>query len=376
MRLPPLLHARVCAAADAARAGTLPVAGPGVRGAAPPDAAAVDAALLKHLRRTLAAERAAAAAVPDHADGDAAPGTAADAPPPAAPPAVDETPRGRSVGELRIPASAASLPSLDGANNGALQLRTVLAASVGGRSASVSTVEHLLAALEACGVDNAAVEAQGSGEAPILDGSAAPWVEAIAGAGVTLARGSRGGPPRARRALRLAAPLTVGDGESYVSYVPGPVTRLTAGIDFMPHTPVIGRQWASWCPSSDAHFYVAVAAARTFTTMPQLRAARAAGLIRGGSLDCALVADGRRWVNAPERVRAEPATHKLLDLLGDVALAAAPGQAGLPLGHITAYRAGHALHARFVAALAAAARDAPPSAWVAVPRRGDNGGGG
>jgi UDP-3-O-acyl N-acetylglucosamine deacetylase len=341
-----------------------------VSGAAAPDASAVDAALLKHLRRTLAAERAAAAAPEDgdgDADADAGVGMHA-APPDAAPDGADEAPHGSAAGELRIPASAASLPSLS-ANAGALQLRTVLSASARGRTASVSTVEHLLAALEACGVDNARIEAQGSGEAPILDGSAARWVEAIALAGVKPARGRRGGQPRARRALRLSAPLCVGDGEAFVSYIPGPLTRLSVGIDFTPHAAIIGRQWATWCPFSDAHFYAAVAPARTFTPMPQLRAAREAGLIRGGSLDCALVADGTRWVNPPERMAAEPATHKLLDLLGDVALAATPGQAGLPLGHITAYRAGHALHARFVAALAAAARDAPPSAWVAVPPR-------
>lgn len=234
-------------------------------------------------------------------------------------------------------------------------------------SPSVSTVEHLLAALEACGVDNARVEAQGSGEMPILDGSAALWVEAIAQAGVTAARGRRGGPPRPRRALQLSRPLAVGDGDAFVAYVPGPVARLTVGIDFAAHAPVIDRQWFTWCPATDAHFYSAVAPARTFTTRGLLAEARCAGLVRGGSLECALVADGHAWVNPPQRVAAEPCRHKLLDLVGDLALAAAPGHAGVPLGHVTAYKAGHALHARFVAALVDAAASEGDGAWVAPP---------
>ena len=113
-----------------------------------------------------------------------------------------------------------------------------------------------------------------------------------------------------------------------------------------------------------------MAPARTFATAAGVCAVQAAGLARGGSLACALVADNGAWLNAateahgPLRLRNEPAAHKLLDLLGDVALAARPGHAGLPLGTVTAFRAGHALHARFVAALAAAAEEEGDDAWV------------
>ncbi len=322
-------------------------------GAASPSLAAVDAALVRQLRRTLSAQRG----LPPDGDGDgdaaaaAAAATSADAAPDE--PACVGTPR-----EVRIRACAASLSSAPAA---ATPLRTVLAS----RGRAVATVEHLLAALEACGVDNARVESQGSGEVPILDGSAAPFVEAIALAGVAPARARRGGRTRARLALRLAAPVCVGDGDAFVAYVPGPVTRLSVGVDFPDE--VIGRQWVTWAPGADAHFYGAVAPARTFTTRALLAAARAAGLVRGGTLRCALVADGDRWVNPPARMAQEPCRHKLLDLIGDLSLAARPGHAGLPLGHVTAYRAGHALHARFVAALTQAADAAGSAAWAVPP---------
>ena len=125
------------------------------------------------------------------------------------------------------------------------------------------------------------------------------------------------------------------------------------GIDFPGHLP-IGRQWASWAPeeastSADA-FESEVAPARTFALAEQLESLRERGLIRGGSLDNALVCDAERWLNdTPPRFANEPARHKLLDLMGDISLLGG----ALPLAHIVAFRAGHRLHVALAEAIAA-----------------------
>ncbi len=197
------------------------------------------------------------------------------------------------------------------------------------------TVEHLLAALSGCGVDGCDIETA-PGELPILDGSAAPWVAAIRRAGLETRTG--GGEPRAplspRRSVRVSA------GESFAIALPAPAPRLTVGIDFA-HARAIGRQWASWAPEvplevlSDGpgSFAAEVAPARTFATAGFVRELRAAGLACGGTLENALVCDGDDWLNGPLRFANEPARHKLLDLLGDLALVGP-----LPHAHVVAFR--------------------------------------
>ena len=80
-----------------------------------------------------------------------------------------------------------------------------------------------------------------------------------------------------------------------------------------------------------------------------------AGYIRGGTEHCALIANGDQFWNPPMLLPHEPARHKLLDLIGDLSLLAEPGMAGVPVGHVVAYKAGHNLHAKFAKAVAAAA---------------------
>jgi UDP-3-O-[3-hydroxymyristoyl] N-acetylglucosamine deacetylase len=275
-------------------------------------------------------------------------------------------------GELRVPASAAALPPPGSA---ATPLRTVLVSPDGAHGGRVSTCEHLLAALEACGVDNARCELRGTGEVPVLDGSALPFASAVAHAGLATARCAALGQPQQRLRLALRRALAVRDGASFVTFSPGGPPRLAAGVHF-PSDAAIGLQWARWAPTGgDASFARDVAPARTFATAAGVRAAQAAGLARGGSLAVALVCDGGEWLNPPTeahgalRLPCEPAAHKLLDLIGDLALAARPGHAGLPRGAVTAFRSGHALHARFVAALAEAAEAEGDDAWVTETAR-------
>ena len=274
-------------------------------------------------------------------------------------------------GERRVPASSAALPPPGSA---ATPLRTVLVSPDGAHASRVSTCEHLLAALEACGVDNARCELRGTGEVPVLDGSARPFAAAVAQAGLATARCAALGQPQQRRRLALRRALAVRDGASFVTFSPGGPPRLAAGVHF-PDDAAIGLQWARWASIGDDSFARDVAPARTFATAAGVRAAQAAGLARGGSLAVALVCDGSEWLNPPTeahgalRLPCEPAAHKLLDLIGDLALAARPGHAGLPRGAVTAFRSGHALHARFVAALAEAAEQEGDDAWVTETAR-------
>ncbi|MEB3182837.1 MAG: UDP-3-O-acyl-N-acetylglucosamine deacetylase [Cyanobacteriota bacterium] len=215
----------------------------------------------------------------------------------------------------------------------------------------LATVEHLLAALAGTGVSQAEIRVEGE-EIPLLDGSALPWVEAIAEAGLT-ALGERQEPPLP------TAPLTLRQGLGFVTAFASDELRLAAAVEYP--QPAIGRQLYSLALTPE-RFVREIAPARTFGFREQIEQLRAAGLIRGGALDNALVCDGDRWLNPPLRFEDEPVRHKLLDLLGDLALV------GLPRAQVFAYRGSHGLHTALAGAIAAgAASAAPPSLAAAAP---------
>jgi UDP-3-O-[3-hydroxymyristoyl] N-acetylglucosamine deacetylase len=172
-------------------------------------------------------------------------------------------------------------------------------------------------------------------EIPLMDGSAQPWVEAIAEAGLK-PLGARS-PQHA-----LQAPITLQHGQSFATALPSDCLRLGAAIEF-PQA-AIGRQLYSLELTPQA-FVEQIAPARTFGFKQQVEQLLAAGLIKGGALDNALVCDGEGWVNPPLRFADEPVRHKLLDLLGDLALA------GLPQAQVFAFRGSHGLHTALAAAL-------------------------
>jgi UDP-3-O-[3-hydroxymyristoyl] N-acetylglucosamine deacetylase len=198
----------------------------------------------------------------------------------------------------------------------------------------LATVEHLLAALAGVGISSALVLVDGP-EIPLMDGSAQPWVEAIAEVGLK---------PLGARCLSplLEAPITLQHGQSFVTALPSDCLRLAAAIEF-PQA-AIGRQLYSLELTPQA-FVEQIAPARTFGFKQQVEQLLAAGLIKGGALDNALVCDGDGWVNPPLRFADEPVRHKLLDLLGDLALA------GLPQAQVFAFRGSHGLHTALAAAL-------------------------
>jgi UDP-3-O-[3-hydroxymyristoyl] N-acetylglucosamine deacetylase len=204
---------------------------------------------------------------------------------------------------------------------------------------SIGTVEHVLAAAAGVGLDNCLIEIEGP-EVPILDGSSLPFVRLFHAAGFE--RQDALAAP-----LTLARPVEVTREDRRVLYVPdGPGLTITYEIDF-PH-PIIGRQEMTFSLRPE-EFASRIAPARTFGFARDVEELRSRGLARGGSLHNAVVLDDRRIVSGPLRFRDEFVRHKVLDLIGDLALL------GRPLhGRIHARKAGHALHIEFARALHAA----------------------
>lgn len=215
--------------------------------------------------------------------------------------------------------------------------------------ARIGTVEHLMAALSACGVDNAIVELDGP-EVPVLDGSAAPWLFLLDCAGVV----SLAAPARVVQVLRT---VRVQDGGAFAELRPGATPGLDLALSIAFDAPAIGRQALSLTMGGDA-FRAELASARTFIQAHEIAGLRAAGLARGGSLDNAVVVDGAQVLNpAGLRCPDEFVRHKMLDAVGDLALAGAALQ-----GRFVGHRSGHALNNQVLRALFADAAN-----WREVP---------
>ncbi|MEH2052084.1 UDP-3-O-acyl-N-acetylglucosamine deacetylase [Nostoc sp.] len=212
---------------------------------------------------------------------------------------------------------------------------TVLSTQLGKGEVSVRTVEHLLAALSGMGVDNARIEIDGP-EVPLLDGSASVWTANIAQVGLVSQTVTNQFP------LAITEPLWVYEGDAFVSALPAPETRFSYGIDF--DLAAIGNQWHSWSLTTEqettsASFAAEIAPARTFGLLHQIEHLQKTGLIKGGSLDNALVCGPEGWLNPPLRFANEPVRHKILDLVGDLSLLGT-----FPRAHFLAYKASHNLH--------------------------------
>jgi UDP-3-O-[3-hydroxymyristoyl] N-acetylglucosamine deacetylase len=215
----------------------------------------------------------------------------------------------------------------------------MLSTELGDRPATVRTVEHLLAALVALEVDDVLIAIDGP-EVPLLDGSAQEWLTAIARGGLVSQDNSDPQPP-----MLITQPLTCQAGDAFVAAFPCDYLRFSYGVDY-PYAP-IGKQWVTWKPEEE-DFATAIAPARTFGFADQIEQLRQAGLIKGGSLENALVCDREKWLNPPLRFADEPVRHKLLDLIGDLSLL---GQ--IPQAHFVAYKASHRLHTQLAQTIAA-----------------------
>jgi UDP-3-O-[3-hydroxymyristoyl] N-acetylglucosamine deacetylase len=232
---------------------------------------------------------------------------------------------------------------------------TDLCTSVGVGSASVATIEHLMAALSALDVDNAMVEIDGP-EVPVMDGSAGAFMAAVDEAGVA-------GLDAPLRYLKVLKPVRMQIGESFAEFTPHNGRRIEVEIDFA--SPLIGRQAFAADIDSES-FRRDIARARTFGFLAEVEQLWARGFALGASLENAVVIGDDRVIN-PEGLRFtdEFVRHKVLDAVGDLALAGAP-----ILGCYRSYRGGHRLNFKALEALFA-----DEAAWVMVeaPLRRDVG---
>lgn len=208
---------------------------------------------------------------------------------------------------------------------------------------SVSTIEHVMAALTGVGVHNALIEIDGP-EVPILDGSSAPFVEAIRKVGLRNLGGNL-------RAIRVLKPVEVREGDAVARLEPASALEIDFAIDFA--DAAIGKQTKRLNMANGA-FVRELMDSRTFCRQADVDYMRANGLALGGTYENAVVVDGDK-VLSPGGLRHsdEAVRHKMLDALGDLSLAGAP-----ILGRYTGVRAGHAMTNRLLRALFA-----DPQAW-------------
>src|SRR3954462_4582643 len=226
------------------------------------------------------------------------------------------------LGGLEIPATVTHL--------GGIQYQTGLTRE----AVSVETVEHLLAALTALGIDNAIVELNHP-EVPIMDGSAAPFVHLILNeAGVKKLQSPR-------RYLKVLRPIALTHGDKRIALYPAEHLKVTYSISF--DHPLLRHQTRTMKISEES-FVEDIAPARTFGFLKEVEMLRQRGLALGGSLDNAIVLGDPGVLNTALRVEDESVRHKILDVIGDLSLVGHP-----VVGHLVAHRGGHALHTAFAA---------------------------
>jgi UDP-3-O-[3-hydroxymyristoyl] N-acetylglucosamine deacetylase len=226
------------------------------------------------------------------------------------------------LGGLEVPATVTHL--------GGIQLATGLTRE----AVSVETVEHLLAALTALGIDNVIVELN-SPEVPIMDGSAAPFVYLVLNeAGVKKLTAPK-------KFLKVLRPISLSQGDKRIALYPSDHFKVTYSISF--DHPLIRHQSRTMRITEDS-FVEEIAPARTFGFLKEVEMLRQRGLALGGSLDNAIVLGETGVLNNALRFEDEFVRHKILDAIGDLSLVGYP-----VIGHLVAHRAGHALHTAFAA---------------------------
>jgi UDP-3-O-[3-hydroxymyristoyl] N-acetylglucosamine deacetylase len=225
--------------------------------------------------------------------------------------------------------------------------RVSYATSLMKKGVLLSTTEHLLAAIYSCGIDNIFIDIDAI-EVPILDGSAEPFMRLLDEAGIRKLR-------RQRRFLRVVRPVEVVENGRRIGIYPADEFRVRCYVDFA--HPLVREQEVDMVVNAEG-FRKVLSRARTFCFESDIEPLRAMGLIRGGSLDNAIVLTKDGMMNGPLRYDDEFVRHKALDLIGDLALV------GLPLlGRVEARKAGHALHTQLVSKLLA-----DRSCWEVITR--------
>jgi UDP-3-O-[3-hydroxymyristoyl] N-acetylglucosamine deacetylase len=227
--------------------------------------------------------------------------------------------RRTDLGGVEIPAHVSQLSNK-------LHFQTTL----GHGEATVETVEHLLAALRAMGVDNACVELNHR-EVPIMDGSSAPWVYLIQDAGVKTLNAPR-------KAMLIRRPIQLTSGDKRIALYPSEGFKVSYTISY--DHPLLRHQQKTM-ELDEQMFIDHIAPARTFGFLKEVEMLRQRGLAMGGSFENSIVL-GETGVLNPLRFEDEFVRHKILDAVGDLALLGYPVQ-----GHLVVHRGGHALHTAF-----------------------------
>lgn len=214
--------------------------------------------------------------------------------------------------------------------------RVSYATSLMRKGVLISTTEHLLSALAASSIDNAFIEIDNL-EVPIMDGSALPFIKLIRTAGLKQQRATR-------TRAKIVKPVEVVDGQKRIAVYPAEDFRITYRISF-PH-PLIGEQERTFSMNLPG-YERGIAPARTFGFIDEVEMLRQSGLVRGGSLENAIVLTQTGVMN-PEGLRFpdEFCRHKILDMVGDLVMFGRP-----LIGHVVADRAGHAMHIALVSRL-------------------------
>jgi UDP-3-O-[3-hydroxymyristoyl] N-acetylglucosamine deacetylase len=229
--------------------------------------------------------------------------------------------RRADLGGLEVPATADHV--------GGINYATGLARD----AVKVDTVEHLLAALVSLGIDNVIVELN-SPEVPIMDGSAAPFIYLIQEAGVRALS-------TPRKYLKVLRPITLSRGDKRIALYPSDHFKVTYSIAY--DHPLLRHQ-SRTMRITETSFVEEIAAARTFTFLKEVEQLRKQGLALGGSLENAIVVGETGVLNNALRFDDEFVRHKILDVIGDMALLGHP-----IIGHLVAHRGGHGLHTAFAA---------------------------
>lgn len=212
---------------------------------------------------------------------------------------------------------------------------TMLCTAVKLGKRNLYTIEHLLSSLAGCGLSYIHMEVSGK-EIPLLDGSAIEWVKAFEEVGIKKV------PTPITFMREINESKIFYQDSSVIALTPSDKLKIISTIDFS--YKAIGKQTFS-IDLNPSNFVEMIAPARTFGFKDQFQELSELGLIKGGSLENALVCDGEKWVNPPLRFANEPIRHKILDLIGDLALV------GLPKAQILVYKGSHSLNALLAASL-------------------------
>ena len=212
---------------------------------------------------------------------------------------------------------------------------TMLCTAVKLAGRNLYTIEHLLASLAGCGLSYIHIEVDGK-EIPLLDGSAIQWVKAFEEVGIKRV-------PNPINFLReINKKMIFNNDSSVIALTPSNKITIISTISFS--YKAVGNQ-TYVIDLNPKSFVKNIAPARTFGFKDQFQELSELGLIKGGSLENALVCDGDKWINPPLRFSNEPIRHKILDLIGDLALV------GLPKAQILVYKGSHSLNALLASSL-------------------------